>query len=157
MAGFIVARLRSTKTPPTVELPIAAGGAWSQGALLLKDANGALAECGADPAAIAAVGIEDVGTDSGGYGGHGTKEFPPGYAHATKVQGDQQFHAEYIGTLPAADGGSYGVVKDSDGFWKVDFSDTTATRVKLVGRMTASPENRNRVLVVFLAANVQII
>jgi hypothetical protein len=54
------------------------------------------------------------------------------------------------------DGGSYGVVKDSDGKWKVDFSDTTATRVKLVGRRTNSPENLPQVIVTVLAANVQV-
>ena len=67
----------------------------------------------------------------------------------------RKFRAKYVGTLPAVDGGSYGVVKDTDGQWKVDFTDTTATRVKLVGRLTGSPENQAQVLVAFIPANIQ--
>jgi hypothetical protein len=155
--SFIVARLKSGHTPETRELNVAAGAAFSQGALLLKDANGDWAECGADPASIAAVALSDYGADTGGYGSHGTKEFPPGRMQATLVADEQPFHAEYVGTLPAADGGSYGVVRDADGRWKVDFAETVNTRVKLVNRYTNSPENRNRVEVKFLAANVQVV
>jgi hypothetical protein len=39
---------------PDKERPLAAGAAGKRGALLLVDANGAYATCGADPAAIAA-------------------------------------------------------------------------------------------------------
>jgi hypothetical protein len=38
----------------------------------------------------------------------------------------------------------------------VDFTDTVATRLKLIGRRTNSPENIPEVEVVFLAANVQV-
>jgi hypothetical protein len=83
------------------------------------------------------------------------RSFLPVALQVVSPKPDVLFRAKYVGSLPAADGGSYGVVKDSDGFWKVDFTDTTATRVKLVGRLTNAPENVPEVLVTFLAANLQ--
>lgn len=154
--SFRAARLRAGSVPHIREKVVATGAAFEEGALLLVDANGLYAECGADPAAIAAVAESAFGADTSGFVRTGKKEFPPGYMQASLVANEQPFHAEYVGTLPAANGGSYGVVRDTDGKWKVDFADVTATRVKLVNRLTDSPENRNRVEVVFLAANVQI-
>lgn len=153
--SFIAARLRAGHTPRIKERPLAAGAAGKKGALLLVDANGAYATCGADPAAIAAVAQSDYGPNATGFG-LASHEFPPGYMQAVSVQDNQPFHAEYVGALPAANGGSYGVILDADGRWKVDFAEVVNTRVKLVGRLTDSPENRNRVEVVVLAANVQI-
>lgn len=156
--SFRAARLKSGMTPVHREKPVASGQAWEEGALLVMDANGAWTECGADPASIGAVAESAYGSDTTGFNHFGSKEFPPGYMQGILVNHNQPFHAEYVGTLPAADGGSYGVVRDSDGKWKVDFSDTTATRVKLVSRAwTVAPLNRNRVEVVFLAANVQVL
>lgn len=139
-----------------VERDLAAAQTFSVGALLLVDGNGAFAECGADPAAIAAVALAPAGADASGFNILGTKSFPPGKMQAETIK-NRIFSAKYVGTLPAADGGLYGVVKDSDGDWKVDFTETTATRLKLVGRRTTSPENIARVLVQFLDANVQAI
>lgn len=153
--SFRLARLVGQSVPNHVELPYTSGSTFTRGALLLKNASNEWAECGADPAAIAAVSEVGVGTDTAGYGGHGYKEFPQGYAQAIPVQDEVRFLAEYVGSLPAADGGSYGVVKDADGDWKVDFAETVATRVKLVGRRTTAPENLALVEVIFLAANVQ--
>jgi hypothetical protein len=155
--SFLNAKLVSARTARARELPLAAASAFLRGAPLLKDANGAWAECGADPALIGAFAESDCGTNAGGFSHFGTKEFPPGYMVGTLVQNEVVFRARYIGTLPAADGGSYGLTKDSDGLWKVDFSKTTTTaRLKLVGRLTNSPENLPEVLVVVLAANVQV-
>lgn len=139
-----------------VTRPIAASQAWNTGALLLVDNNGAFAECGADPAAIAAVALAPTGSDTSGFNILGQKAFPPGQMQAATIKG-RRFIAKYVGTLPAADGGAYGVVRDSDGFWKVDFTETTATRLKLVDRRTTSPENLALVVVEFLDANVQAI
>jgi len=155
--SFKLARPRGHTIPPTRNFPLAAGAAFEIGALLVRDANGAWAECGADPASIGGVAEAPAGTDTSGFIRTGKREFPPGYMQATLVQGEVPFLARYVGTLPAANGGSYGVVRDTDGLWKVDFSDTTATRVKLTGRRTDAPENLALVEVVFLAANVQII
>lgn len=156
--SFQLAHLSGARVPRTVEKSVAAGAAFEKGALLLVDANGAYAECGADPAAIAAVAESDYGTDDTGFNPTGKKEFPPGYMQGTAVQGEVVFSAEYVGTLPAAEGGSFGVVRDTDGRWKVDFAETVNTRVKIVNLgWTESPLNKKRVLVSFLPGNVQII
>lgn len=154
--SFILARLKAGHTPRVREKPLAAAAAGFRGALMLRDANGAWAECGADPAAIGGVAEADFGPTTA-IGAHfGTKEFPPGFMVCTLVQDEVAFRARYVGTLPAADGGSYGVVRDTDGLWKVDFTETVATRLKLVNRFTNSPENLPEVEVVFLAASVQV-
>lgn len=155
--SFITGRLHGTKVPPVKELPVASGAAFEAGALLLVDANGAYAECGADPAVIAAVAESGFGVDASGFNRLGRKEFPPGMMQATKVQGEQPFIAEYVGTLPAANGGAYGVIRDTDSRWKVDFAETVNTRVRLLGRRTDSPINVAKVEVCFLPANVQLI
>jgi hypothetical protein len=154
--SFILARAKSQSIPRVRELALASGAAGLRGALMVRDANGAWAECGADPAAIGGIAESDFGAATGVGAGTGKLEFPPGRMQCTLVQDEVVFRARYVGTLPAADGGSYGVVRDTDGLWKVDFSDTTATRVKLVSRLTDSPLNVPEVLVVFLAANVQV-
>lgn len=156
--SFTTARLHGTKVPPVRELPVTAGQAFELGALLVKTGAGAYSECGADPTSVAAIAESGFGDDAAGFGaGPRRKEFPPGMMQGTKVMGEQPFLAEYIGTLPAADGASYGVVKDTDGRWKVDFADTTNLVVRLVGRRTDAPENVRKVEVIFLPAVVQII
>jgi hypothetical protein len=153
--SFVLADTPHGSVPRMPERALAAGSSFLQGALLTVNGSGQYAECGADPALIAAVAATPCGTDATGFNILGKKEFPPGYMQGINVDPEYRFRAKYIGTLPAADGGSYGVVKDADGLWKVDFTDTTATRVKLVGRLTNSPENVAQVIVSFLAANVQ--
>lgn len=155
--SFKVARAKSQSIPRVRERPLAAGASFPLGSLLLVNASGEYAECGADPAAIAAVSESGAGVDAS-IGSHfGRVEFPPGKMQGTAVQDEVVFRARYVGALPAADGGLYGVVKDADGLWKVDFGETVNTRLKLVGRLTDSPENVPEVLVSFLAANVQVI
>lgn len=136
-----------------VNRPIAAAQAWEVGALLNIDGNGALVEVGADPAAVAAVALAPTGADTSGFNILAQKAFPPGTMQAATVR-DRKFTAAYVGALPAADGGSYGVVRDTDGKWKVDFTEVVALVVKLVDRRTASPENVARVVVEFLPAVV---
>lgn len=140
-----------------VERDIVPGAAYPQGSLVLVNGSNQFAECGADPASIAAVACTDVGADTTGFNRFGSKNFPPGRVQAIRVTRERRFRALYVGTLPGVDGGSYGVVKDSDGKWKVDFTETVNTRLKLVGRRTNSPENLPQVVVVFLAANVQVL
>lgn len=155
---FKLARAKSQSIPRTKERALAAAQAFVQGALLLIDANGNFAECAADPAAIGAIALTGCGADSS-IGSHfGAVEFPPGIMKGTAVQDEVVWRATYAGALPAADGGTYGVTRNAGGNWVVDFAKTGASaRVKLVGRLTGSPENLPEVLVVFLAANVQII
>lgn len=155
--SFFAAKLMAGHTPRTKQLAVAAGAEFEKGALLVRDANGAWAECGADPASVGGVSETAYGTDTSGFIRTGKKEFPPGYMQATLVGDEQLFLAEYVGTLPAADGGAYGVVRDTDGSWKVDFAETTNTVVRLQGRRTNAPENIALVYVTFLPAVVQIV
>lgn len=155
--SFRAARLRAGNTPTIREKPVAAAQAFEEGALLLMDVNGAWAECGANPAAIGAVSESAYGADTTGFVRTGKREFPPGFMQGILVQDNQAFHCEYLGVLPAADGLSYDVIRDADLRWKVNFASVAAARAKLIGRMTNSPENRNRVIVSILAANVQVL
>lgn len=155
--GFYCARLRAGMTPRTKERPLAAGASGKKGAALLVDANGAYATCGVDPALIAAFAASDYGPDTSGFNHLGALGFPPGFLQGHSVDGNQPFLAPYMGALPAADGGSYGMTLDADGEWKVDFGKTAGlARVKLVKKLTDAPENRNQVEVVVLLANVQV-
>lgn len=156
--SFIVARLKARGVPKARQRPVAAGQNFEVGALLVLDGSGNWAECGADPAAIGAVSESPFGVDTVGYIGTGRKEFPPGEVVATAVQDEVSFKAQYLGSLPAAIGGTYGVTRDTGGIWKVDFNKTGATaRVKLLNRFADAPINQALVEVVFLSANVQIV
>lgn len=158
---FITAELKGAAIPGTVEKPVAAGADFSAGALLVEDANGAWAECAANPTAVAAISEHGFGADTTGFTPLGRTEFPPGFALGTPVQDGQKFHAQYLGALPAAPGASYGVTRDTDGTWKVDFGKNAGVAgsvlvVKLVSlEWTEAPINRNRVTVVVLDSVVQ--
>lgn len=153
--SFKLAQPPSGKSVPRmVEKPLATA-TLTQGALMLENGSAQFAECGADPVSIGAVAATPAGTDASGFNILGKKEFPAGFMQGIVLDAQIVFRAKYVGGLPAADGGVYGVVKDADNDWKVDFTDTTATRVRLVGRLTNSPENLPEVLVRFIAANLQ--
>jgi|SRR3982751_2449359 len=155
--SFKLARAKSQSIPRTKEKALAAGAAFKLGALLLVNANDEYAECGADPALIAAVSESAAGASTEIGNRLGKEEFPPGRMQGTAVQDEVEFRARYVGALPGAVGGSYGVVKDADGFWKVDFTDAVNTRVKYVRNYGLSPENLPEVGCIVLAANVQVI
>lgn len=155
--SFQQAHLKAGSQPRSMQKAVAAGQSWKKGALLIVDANDQWAECGADPAAIAAVAMNEYAVDSSGFTHTGRTEFPPGYVVGVEVN-NTFWRAKYVGSLPAAAGGNYGVIRDTDGFWKVDFNDAVNSRVKLIHmRFTAAPFNRNLVVVQFLPANVQLI
>lgn len=154
--SFQLAHPDGIRVPRIVEKNLAAAQAFLEGALLLADASDNFAECAADPAAIAGVSVSPAGADASGFNRFAKKEFPPGKMQAIALTG-VVFSARYIGGLPAANGASYGVVRDADLYWKVDFTEVAATRLKLVDRRTNSPENIARVLVIFLTANIQVI
>lgn len=155
--SFKLARAKSQSIPREKQKALAAGAAFKKGALLLVNANDEYAECGADPALIAAVADTGAGASTEIGNRLGKEEFPPGFMQGIAVQDEVEFRARYVGALPGAVGGSYGVVKDADGFWKVDFTDAVNTRVKYVRNYGLSPENLPEVGVIFLAANVQAI
>jgi hypothetical protein len=154
--SFQLAHPDGLRVPRTVEKNLAAAQAFNAGALLLADASDNFAECGADPASIAVVAVSGAGTDTSGFVRFAKKEFPPGKMQGIALTG-VVFSAKYIGGLPAANGANYGVVRDSDLDWKVDFTETVNPRLKLVDRRTNSPENIARVLVIFLTANIQVV
>lgn len=149
--SFIPAESRAGKAPRTVELPVASGIDITKGALVLNT-SGAYVECGADPVQISGIAIGAAGADTSGFNVLGRKEFPPLTLQAYVPERGQLFRAKYVGTLPAATaiGTGYGVVKDSDGIWKVDFNDTTADRVVLRQILDAAPEEIPEVVVEFL-------
>jgi hypothetical protein len=76
--SFQLAHLKGAVLPRMVEKTVAAGAAFQAGSLLVQDANGRWAECGADPAAIAAVSNSAYGADTTGFVRTGFKEVPPG-------------------------------------------------------------------------------
>lgn len=156
--SFRVATLKSGHNPPTREFPVAAAEAWTDGALLLQDAAGAWAECGADPAVIGAVaqgpygGTVSLQDHTGGLG------VPPGRAVGTLVRDETEFSAMVIGGVGlVAIGTAYGVAVDADGLWKVDPAELVATRLTVVRLLDLGPGTPNRVVVKFLAANCQLI
>lgn len=149
--SFVPAESRAGKAPRTVELPVASGIDIEKGALVVRS-SGTYVECGADPAVIAGIAIGAAGADTSGFNVLGRKEFPPLTLQAYVPERGQLFRAKYTGTLPAlsAIGTGYGVVKDSDDLWKVDFSDTTNDRVVLRGILNVAPELQPEVIVEFL-------
>lgn len=154
---MIAARARGVAAPRIREKDVAAAESWPGNPPVYMDSNGKWAQCGADPAVIAGVACTAYGDDVSGFNPLGVKGFPPGRCQVTLAGDEQQFHAEYVGTKPSVAGGSYGIVKGSDGFWRVDFTDTTNTRVVYDGDYITDPSvaTPTRVLFHFLAANVQ--
>lgn len=155
--SFQLAYPEGVRVPRTVEKNLAAAQAFEAGALLVADGSDNWAECGANPASIGGIAIAPAGTDTSGFNRFAKREFPPGKMQAIAPGPTVFFTARYLGSLPGANGASYGVVRDTDLFWKVNFADTTNLRVKLLDRRTNSPENIARVVVSILAANVQVV
>jgi hypothetical protein len=109
-------------------LPVAPAATWKSGALLVAVA-GLWTECGADPATIGGVSMDEVGDGTGALVPIGRREFPPLEVGALLVTESVMFSGPYVGT-PAL--GLFGVVKGADGIWRVDFTETVATRVRVV-------------------------
>jgi hypothetical protein len=110
------------RLPLTVEKAILDGYAENQGALLTVDVNGNFAACGADPIAVAAVALTPGGADTSGFNILGRKEFPKNTMQGAWVGAGQRFLAPFLGALPAVAGGQFGVTRDVDSVWKVDFN-----------------------------------
>lgn len=157
MPGFHLAHPDGTDVPRIEERVLASGEEGLGGNLMLVDASNQYAECGADPASIYGVAATGFGASPAtDFNILGTKEFPPGKLQVIKAKG-QTFHAPFVGTLPANPGGSFGVIKDTDDQWKVDFDETVATRVHYLGPINDDPSaaTPRRVRVIFLEANLQ--
>lgn len=131
----------NTTGPDIAWLAYDSAATFKPGALLVTASDGELEECGADPAAIKAVSL--------GYANEG-----PGFKMANNpaVITGRQYKISVALVTPTqifvgrgVNGGtdpvtptqtmvneSYGVVKDSNGIWAIDLSDTSNTRVTIV-------------------------
>lgn len=158
--SFKLARAKSQSIPRTLEKALAVSQVFLEGALLLVDGNGNYAECGTNPTSVAAIALSGAGPDTS-IGNHlGRTEFPAGYMQGMAVQDEVQFRAAYLGTLPTVNGGSFGVTRDTDNRWKVDFTKSGSNLVVKLQRMLTAemPTNTDaEVIVNFLPAVLQII
>lgn len=136
------------------ERPYYTGSSWKQGALLIVHSDGTFKEAGSDPSTIAAIAEHDVGTGSGAEFPIGYKEFPPLVAKATILKPGMKLIAKYVGSMGTV-GTAYGAVLDSDGYWKVDFNETSTTQFRLVRNLNTGPLATPLVEVVVITAAIQ--
>ncbi len=152
--AFYLAHPDGVAVPRTIEKSLAVDEAFPTGSLLLEDGDGNFAECGADPAAIAAVSVSGAGPDTSGFNRFAELGFPPGKMQGIAVK-DMVFKADYVGALPDADGGDYGVIYDATLGWCVDFAEVGSTPVRLVNREPLPLGGIDQVLVRFNDSFVQ--
>jgi len=169
--SFQLYNLRSQSMAKVIERDVADDESFFKGALLIENGAGDFEEVDngdyAYSGPIDGIALARYGTD-GTVPYEGTPSFDitggfgmnPGRMQAIQLgQGNREllFSALYVGDLPAGIGGSYGVIRDTDGRWKVNFADTSATVVRLEDlRWTADPINKNRVVVSFLAVDEEV-
>jgi hypothetical protein len=126
-----------------MRLPTAAGQTFGLSALVVLDGSKNVTECGADPALIYGMALEPAGKD------------PEGAYTIVAPAFEGQFFWMPCSADPVIathQNNSYGVAKDADGIWHVDFSDTTNKRVYV----HQVDEDTKRVRVSVLEANRQI-
>lgn len=152
--AFYLAHPDGVAVPRTIEKSLAVAEDFPTGSLLLVDVDGNFAECGADPAAIAAVSVSPAGADTSGFNRFAAKEFPEGKMQGMALAG-MIFKADYSGALPDADGGDYGVVYDATLGWCVDFDEVGSTPVHLVNRLPIELGGNDQVLVRFNDSFIQ--
>jgi len=125
-------------------LPLAAAQTFKIGAAVLMDGSQNIAECGADPASI-----------YGFAAGAATKDPQDATKQIVYKAFEGQKFWMQTSVAPAASnrGVNYGITKDADGIWYVDFTKTAG-----VARMYVHDIDTDtvRVLVSVLAANRQI-
>lgn len=142
-SGFQLANLRGMEMPAVDELPVAdAETTFEKGSLLIIT-TGELNECGADPTEVDGVALSGHGAEptplagptAGGFNMLGTRGFPPGRMQFIRPRKGLRFSAEFVGDVEAAVVGTfYGVVKGSDGIWRVDFTDAGNDVVELISK-----------------------
>lgn len=148
---FKLAQPVGVAVPLTEERALADGEAFLTGSPLVRDVDDNYAECAADPDLIDAISLAPCGADTSGFNILAAKEFPPGRMQGTTVVGTY-WRTTFIGAKPAATGGSYGIVKDTDDEWKVDFNDVTNVCVKYERDLSIDLGMGAEVLVSFLLA-----
>ena len=129
-------------------LPVDAAATFKVGAAVVLDAQKELTECGADPASIYGFSLTEVNA--------GVSKDPQDTTKALvmkAIEGEKFWMAASSDPVEATHrNNSYGLAKDADGIWYVDFTDTVATRV-YVHRVDV---DRKMVEVSVLAANRQL-
>lgn len=149
---------------PAIEKPMSVPATYAEneGALLIDDGNGNWAVCGPNPPLIGAVAVTPGGNDTtslagvGAFNIRGRKEFPTGVMQAIFAGDSQTFLAKFVGTPPTSGRGMFGVIRDTDGFWKINFNDTVNQRVLVTSLQTPTPEAQPYALCQFLAAFTQL-
>ena len=134
----------SAKRLDNIMLPLAAAQTFITGALVLRDGSANIAECGADPASI--YGVAE---------GAATKEITDVakiiVTRATEFT--RWWFPTSVAPTSANSGINYGVTKDADGVWYVDFTKTGASARVYVHQVDT---DTGRVEVSILAANRQV-
>lgn len=137
MKGFVCVGTVSNGPPLMGAAPLLSGGVPSVEDLVFKDGNGKIDECGADPANIAGVMAHEYNeTYSGTFDGAGDllQSTASTDMHYFRAHEDNRFIASLGGKASARtdEGKLYGIVKDGNGVWYIDGTDTTATRVRVL-------------------------
>ncbi len=129
--------------PEVIQLPYLDGSTFLDGApVVFSTAAGTVSEAGADPASILGFTLSPAGG-----------EVEEGTTLIARAVNQHRFWFQCGSDPVAADEGkSYGLVKDADGVWLVDRTETVNTRVQ-VHQVDLI---RKMLLVSVLAANVQV-
>ncbi len=139
-----IAAVAAAGNRDNIQLPLAAAQTYKTGAAGVRDGSGNITECGADPASIY---------------GFSTGEATKNPVDSTKTIIMKAFEGQKFWMQCSADptsansGVSYGITKDSDGVWYVDFTKTGATARLYVHDVDTDTK---RVNVSVLAANRQV-
>jgi hypothetical protein len=118
---------------------LASGQTFKEGAVVLLDVNEDVVEGGANPTGILGICLHDANVEP-----------YEGKALVALAEADSRFWM-YGTRAPIKDdiGKAFGIVRNADGYWVVNLTDTTNTRVRVHDVDTAT----GRYLVNFLAAN----
>lgn len=144
MAGrsFNIGRLPSG-TPNCINYRYTAAQTFKKGALVVDVAAGTVSECGADPASVLGVAMEDAGSKPGGTGminaptqitGGNNNEVVVAIADRSQVFTCRGVNGGTDPVTPAITniGEEYGVAKDADGMWYLDLAETVAKVCEIV-------------------------
>lgn len=134
----------SVKRLDNIMLPLAAAQTFKTGALVLRDGSANVAECGADPASIYGISEGEAGKEI-------TDILKIIVTRATEFT--RWWMPTSVAPVAANSGVSYGVTKDADGIWYVDFAKTAGAARVYVHQIDT---DTNRVEVSVLAANRQV-
>jgi len=134
--------------------PVASGEDFTKGAPVVM-ASGEVSETGADPASI-------LGFATAGVSDYSWQVDTIGYVHkrVPVAVADREFRGTLEGTFAAADVGTeYGLVEDATGYWVIDKTDTTNTRVVITGVDDEAEVGDTNVPVTFMVldANRQVV